>query len=175
MDIQLFYFFNNLAGRWGVFDMVVVFFAHYVPYLLMVVFLGFLYFSKYSLQKKIHIFWVTMLSAAIARGFITELIRMFYHRPRPFVALPVHQLLVDSAWSFPSGHATFFFAMAAALYFHNKKWGAWFFVASVLISIARVIAGVHYPSDIVGGALIGVAVAYTVTHYLSKDAYDARK
>src|SRR3989338_6972595 len=105
------------------------------------------------------IFLVTVISAFVARFGITEIIRFFYHRPRPFLALPVHQLLTENAWSFPSGHATFFFAIATAIYLYNKKWGTFFFIASILMTVSRVIAGIHYPSDIIGGAFIGIAVA----------------
>ena len=80
------------------------------------------------------------------------------------------KVLTDSAWSFPSGHATFFFAMATAIYLYNKKWGIWFFVGAILISIGRVIAGLHYPSDILGGAIIGAFVAY-VTFYVAQKLY----
>ncbi len=98
----------------------------------------------------------------VARLGVTELIRFFYHRPRPFVAHQVHPLFFDNAWSFPSGHATFFFAMATAIYFYNKKWSIGFFIASILMTLSRIIAGAHYPSDIIGGMAIGMAVACIV-------------
>lgn len=69
-----------------------------------------------------------MISAAIARFGLVEIIRLFYHRPRPFLALPqIHALFMDTEWSFPSGHASFFFAMAMANYLYNKKWGVVFY------------------------------------------------
>ena len=60
--------------------------------------------------------------------------------------------------------------MATAIYFYNKKWGIFFFLATILITVSRVIAGIHYPSDIVGGALIGIAVAYS-TLYVTRKIY----
>ena len=50
--------------------------------------------------------------------------------------------------------------MATAVYLYNKKWGIGFFIATILITMSRVIAGVHYPSDILDGAAIGILVAY---------------
>ena len=76
------------------------------------------------------------------------------------MVLDVHQLLPETSWSFPSGHATFFFAMATAIYLYNKKWGIFFFAATVLMTVSRVVSGIHYPFDIIGGAVIGIAVAY---------------
>ena len=168
LDTQLFYLLNNVAGQSPLFDGIIVFLASYLAYILIVLFLALLFFSQYPKRDKLQILLIIGISAVIARFGITELIRFFYHRPRPFLTLPVHQLLTDSAWSFPSGHATFFFALATAIYFYNKKWGVFFFLATILITISRVIAGVHYPSDIVGGAIIGIAVAYATFYFARK-------
>jgi undecaprenyl-diphosphatase len=166
LDTQLFYLLNNLAGQSPFFDRIIVFFASCLPYILVTLFLVLLFFSQYSKQEKWQIFLVVSISSLIARLGITELIRFFYHRPRPFLVLPVHQLLADTSWSFPSGHATFFFAMATAVFLYNRKVGIVFFAAVILITVSRVITGIHYPSDIVGGAIIGIAVAYTTFYYV---------
>jgi len=162
LDINFFYFFNNLAGQSRFFDVLVVFFAEYFQYLLVAIFLLLLFFSKYAKQEKIRIFWVSFISVIVARLGVTELIRFFYHRPRPFIAHQVQQLFSENGWSFPSGHSAFFFAMAMAIYLYNKKWGIGFFLAAVLMNISRIIAGVHFPSDIIGGAIVGIAVGYIV-------------
>lgn len=168
LDINFFYFFNNLAGQYRFFDIVVVFFAEYFQYLLVAIFLLLLFFSKYAKQEKLRIFWVTIISTIVARLGVTELIRFFYHRPRPFVSYQAHQLLSQNGWSFPSGHSAFFFAMAMAIYLYNKKWGIGFFLAAVLMNISRIIAGVHYPSDIIGGAIVGMAIAYIVFYFAER-------
>ena len=165
LETQLFYLLNNLAGKSQFFDNAVVFLASYFPYILIVLFLAILFFSQHQKLEKLEILLTIGISSIVARFGITEIIRFFYHRPRPFLDLPVHQLLTDNAWSFPSGHAAFFFAMATATYLYNKKWGVLFFIGAILITVSRVIAGIHYPSDIIGGALIGIAVA-CVTYYL---------
>lgn len=161
LDTQLFYLFNNLAGQSPFFDEVVVFFASWFPYILIALFLVLVWFSVYEKRKKIEVLLVTGISSVIAGLILTPLIRFFYHHPRPFMVLPVHQLFTDASWSFPSRHATLFFAMATAVYLYNKKWGIGFFVAAMFITVSRVIAGIHYPSDIAGGALIGILIAYT--------------
>ncbi len=172
LDIQLFYLLNSLAGKSQFFDNAVIFLASYFPYILIALFLAILFFSQHQKLEKLEILLTVGVSSVIARFGITEIIRFFYHRPRPFLTLQAHQLLTDSAWSFPSGHATFFFAMATAIYFYNKKWGIGFFIATILITVSRVIAGIHYPSDIIGGALIGI-VASCVTYYLVRKLVSA--
>lgn len=168
LDTKLFYFFNDFAGRHRILDALAVFFAEYLQYLAVAAFLLLLCFSVYSWRKKIRVFLVASVSAAVARLGITEIIRFFYQRPRPFVTLQVHKLLSngwfynDKEWSFPSGHSAFFFAMATVIYLYNKKWGVWFFVAAILINISRVVVGVHYPSDIFGGAIVGLLSGFAI-------------
>lgn len=168
LDVKLLYFFNDFAGKSQIFDTLVVFLAAYLQYFLVIAFIVLLYFVAYSRQDKLYIFWTTAISIIVARGVITEIIRFFYYRPRPFLAFPVNKLLSngwfysDTEWSFPSGHSAFFFAMATAIYLYNKKWGIWFFIAAILVNISRIVAGVHYPSDILGGAVVGVLTGYAI-------------
>lgn len=167
LDTRLLYFLNNLTGQSPLFDGVIVFLAQYLPYIIIVLFLALIFF-RFSKRERGELFLVAALSALVARFGVTELIRFFYHRPRPFTDLPVHQLLTSHEWSFPSGHAALFFALATAVYLFDKKWGRGFFIAALLITVSRVVAGVHYPSDIVAGALIGAAVAYAAFHLIRR-------
>ena len=168
MDTQLFFLLNNLAGLSTLSDFVIVFLASYLAYILIAIFLLFLLVIEHSNREKIQFFLITVTSAIVARFGITEFVRFFYHRPRPFITLHVHQLLTETSWSFPSGHATFFFAMSTAVYLYNKKWGIGFFIATIIMTVSRVIAGVHYPADIIGGAIVGIAVAYGTYHTVRK-------
>jgi undecaprenyl-diphosphatase len=173
-DLTLFHMLNNLAGQTPLGDKLIVFCGSYLAYILIALFLAVVIASKDRWKDKIYFFIVTGLSTLIARFGVTELIRFFYHRPRPFlVEQPVHQLLTDTSWSFPSGHATFFFALATIVYLHNRKWGAFFFIAAIVVSFGRVAAGVHYPSDIAGGAVVGIVTTYLV--YIIFNAVNAPK
>ena len=167
IDTQLFYLLNNLAGQWPFLDKVIVFLGQYLAYILGVLFLAYV-FLLHSKQEKFQLLLIAGISAFFARFGVVEVIRLFYQRPRPFVDMPVYQLLTNNEWSFPSGHATFFFALATALYLYHKKWGIGFFIAATIISVSRVIAGIHYPSDIVAGALIGIIVAYATVYIVRK-------
>lgn len=166
LDFKIFYFFNDMVGQSHFFDAMAVFFSSYFQYFLVAAFLLFLFFSKRSKKEKIIIFLVVSFSVILARGILVEIIRFFYHHPRPFIAHSVNQLISASGYSFPSGHAAFFFAFASAVYFHNKKLGFWFLGASIFISVARVIVGVHYPLDILGGAIIGLLASFLVFRFL---------
>ncbi len=79
-------------------------------------------------------------------------------RPRPFVSHPELVPLLDPGdeWSFPSAHTLSSFASAAALYSFHSKSGGCAFVISSLIAFSRLYACVHYPTDVIAGAVIGV-------------------
>jgi membrane-associated phospholipid phosphatase len=82
-------------------------------------------------------------------------------RTRPFVAHPHSKLLISHGTDpgFPSDHATAAFAMALGLWLYDRTIGAIALVLAAIVAFARVYVGVHYPSDVVAGALIGMAVA----------------
>lgn len=153
-DIHFFYFLNSFAGRSDFFDSCVVFFAEYYLYFILAVFV--LVLLK-GLHYKIGV--MAVLSALIARFGAVSLIRYFYHRPRPFISLPsVRHLFEKSSYSFPSGHVTFVFALAVFIFFYHKKLAYFLFASGLIIGIARVAAGAHYPSDVLGGMALGIGI-----------------
>ncbi len=158
LDAALVSFLHGFTGVSSALDASIIFFAEYFPFLVGGALAVLLYRSGRSRIQQIHIFCVAVIAAVIARVGVVELIRVFYERPRPYVTLKLVPLISESSWSFPSGHAAFFFAFAAAIYQYNKHWGNWFFVAAISISLARIASGVHYPSDILGGALAGIII-----------------
>lgn len=154
VDIVLFQYINNFAGRYLWLDAVGIFFAKYAEYVLVGSLATFLVINT---KKYWPMVWQGSVSAIFSRFVITEIIRWLWLRPRPFIENEVNLLIekVNEA-SFPSGHAAFYFALSTVVFFYNKKTGLLFFLASLLITIYRVFVGVHWPSDILAGALIGM-------------------
>ena len=175
IDTNILYFLNSLTGKSVCLDSLFIFFASYLQYVLVAGFLLFLFFSGYKNREKIKIFAVTVGSIIVSRLFMVELIRFFYHRPRPFVLHSLNQLIPvpvpETGYSFPSGHSTVFFALSAAIYCYNKKLGIIFFAASVLMNVSRVISGVHYLSDIIAGMILGSVVAFSIFRLIEKDKH----
>lgn len=144
-------------------DLIIIFSAKYIGYALLVVFL----FLLFKNRSKNFLF-IPLISALVSRFVFTEIIRFFYFRPRPFIESGVSPLFEHAPTaSFPSGHAAFFFALSAGVYFYNKKAGLWFFGLSALVALARVSAGVHYFTDILGGFAVGI-ISFWLVSFLYK-------
>ena len=160
LDLTIFNFINGLAGKWIWLDALTIFFAKYLEYFL----IGFLFLFLLKDYKKYKAMVFEAISSVIlSRLVIAEIIRQIWHRARPFIDQNVNLLFsYDNVSSFPSGHAAFFFALSTSVYFYNKKAGVLFFIASIFISLARVIAGIHWPSDILAGAVVGLFSGWLV-------------
>jgi len=168
MDLILFNWIHGLAGKSRLLDFFGIFLADYLGYAIMVIAFVLL-LADSDLRKKFKYYALLILSVIFSRGIITEAIRFIYARPRPFISLDFSPLVNESGYnSFPSGHATFFFAVAGAVWLFNKKWGWRFFAAAVLIGIGRIFTGVHWPSDILAGAIIGFASVWLAQRILGK-------
>lgn len=172
MDNALFHYLNSWAGRYSILDTMMIFKAEYLGWFALGGLGVFLVVSTYfhKDEAKVRFMVLTALFAGIfSRFVVTEVIRLFYDRPRPFeVVNGIYQLVTHpSGGSFPSGHAAFFFALAAGVFIFYRGLGALFFAFALAIGTTRVIAGVHWPSDILGGAIVGIISAYFVYYLLS--------
>jgi undecaprenyl-diphosphatase len=167
-DRTLFNFLHDLAGKNGLLDLAGIFFAEYLGYFVVLSVLVWFILER-DWRKRFNAIALTVLSAIIARGIIAEILKFAFARPRPGITLKFIPLIdAPQSFAFPSGHATFFFAVVVAVWFYNRKWGNWFLIAAALISIARVFVGVHWPLDVVGGAVVGIVGAMIAKQLLAR-------
>ncbi len=166
-DQSLFEVIHGIAGSFRALDIAAIFFARFFPYLLVAAFAFFLLLER-DWKTRFYDFALASLSLILGRGIIIEAIRFSYYRPRPPVVLSIEPLIsLSDSGSFPSGHAVVFFALATAVFILDRRWGIWFFGGAVVISLARIYVGVHWPLDVFAGALIGIASGLAI-HYLLK-------
>ncbi len=105
---------------------------------------------------------VTIASAAVSGG-ITYVLKYTVNRERPFVTYPdIKKKSAAGSPSFPSGHTSGSFSIATSLSLAYPKWYiiAPSFVWAGTVVYSRLHLGVHYPSDVLAGALIGAGSAY---------------
>lgn len=101
---------------------------------------------------------VYLLPAAVVNTLFVFLLKTAVARPRPFEALGFEPAVAAGAGSFPSGHAARAFLGATVLSRFYPKFSKWFFTFAALIALSRIYVGVHYPLDVLSGALIGLTV-----------------
>jgi undecaprenyl-diphosphatase len=106
-----------------------------------------------------------LIAAAVALA-VNQVIAHLWDRPRPFTEHPglTHVLAARTTDpSFPSDHAAAAFAIAFAVLVFSRRAGIAFLVGAALIGISRIALGMHYPSDVLAGALVGFGAAALVT------------
>jgi len=102
--------------------------------------------------------------ALLAVLVVTEALKFAIGRPRPadvyqdvrLLALPFLPDRFDPA--FPSGHTSRAFVFALLVGLHERRWLPWLLPYAALVGWARIYEGAHYPTDILGGAALGIAM-----------------
>ncbi|MFZ3011984.1 MAG: phosphatase PAP2 family protein [Minisyncoccia bacterium] len=168
MNNQIFFFFYNLAHRSEAFDKVVIFTADTLPYLVVVLAGSFLLFYRKSWRELFLVFG----SSGVAYVF-SKILKILIHVDRPFIEFSnVQSLFFENGFAFPSTHAMFFATLAVSIFLLHKKVGVLFIFFAFLIGMARIIAGVHFPFDILGGFILGAGISFMIA-YLVKNVYNA--
>jgi len=162
LDLTLFEDLNGYASRHDGFEDVLRFFA-VDSQVIFLALLAVLFFArgKYRSRNARHGVAAAGFSALLALG-VAQVIGHLWDRPRPYEAHASHAHLllpVSPDPSFPSDHATAAFAIAVAIFLRHRKAGIIALVLATVVSVSRVALGTHYPSDVIGGAVLGAACA----------------
>ncbi|MFP3975195.1 MAG: phosphatase PAP2 family protein [Chloroflexota bacterium] len=177
-DAQLSIWLTGLAGNSAVLDRLMSLLAcdFFVPVTMSMVLL-FLWFGTRDPLVRSKNQWGAMC-ASTSLGFANLAVWLLNHVakfdpwPRPF---EVHESAREAAEivfyfpgdpSFPANVAASIFAAAMGMWFYSRKASTPVFVLAFLWSFARVYAGVHYPLDVLGGAVIGMVIAYGTYRFL---------
>lgn len=114
-------------------------------------------------------------------GLVSNLIKRSIGRGRPEVfdqagTLGLHNFFNDFAYqSFPSGHTTTAFAFAFVVGFMSKRWFPLALLAAVAVGVSRVAVGAHYPTDVLGGVMVGTLGAYAVRGFFASRGWLFRR
>ncbi|GAB2727727.1 undecaprenyl-diphosphatase [Halomonas garicola] len=160
-NVSAFLLINRYAGQHDLLDTLAIAAAEVMPYVFMLV-LATLWFSPEPARKKASL----KAGGAVLLGLgASYAVSLFYFHPRPFAGdLGLGLLSHAPDASFPSDHTTFLFAIAfvLAIEARTRAIGAVLLGLSAMGGLARVFVGVHFPLDIAGAALFGLAAATAV-------------
>ena len=104
------------------------------------------------------------------------ILKNLIQRPRPsWVDTSVVPLISPTDYSFPSGHTSASFAAACSIFLYHKKSGIAAFVVATMIAFSRMYLFVHFPTDILGGIVLGVTCAIIVKYCAEKFIWNRAK
>lgn len=156
VDYQLFEMVNHWGAVFSLLNPVMRFFAEYAEYLF---YFGIVVYWFTRTEQNRWMVAEALISACIAMGF-SAVLGHFFYRDRPFVTHAVLQLINHPAnASFPSDHAIGAFVIATTIWLFRSKDGKLWLAIAALIALSRVWTGVHYPLDVLAGAVIGAGAA----------------
>lgn len=166
LDAWLFATINGFAGKWPWLDAMARLFLndYFVPTLMAITLLMIWFDGNDGRQRLLNqrAVLVGALSAALA-NIILKIMNLLYHRPRPFDAMHAAILFyrpTDS--SFPSNAAALGFSIAAGVWIYRRNWGWVLLSIAALFGLSRIFGGVHYPLDVVAGAILGCLSAWVI-------------
>jgi undecaprenyl-diphosphatase len=156
MDTSLFFFINHGYHN-EILDSVMLFLTNR-SYILFIALIGL--FCIKDWRKGIAVFLLAAMGFFVADG-VVDILKHLIERPRPCHVSDEVRLLVDclKSYSFPSGHATTSFAVASIIGHYVRRAAVPAFALAVLVAFSRIYVGVHYPTDVIGGAAIGGGIA----------------
>lgn len=115
-----------------------------------------------------------MIAGVILGNFV---VKNIVRRERPCWINEIGDMLIANPqdFSFPSGHTMSSFIAATILCYYDKRLGIPSFSVAILIAFSRMYLYVHFPTDIIGGALLGVGIAIMTISLTNKYIFDRKK
>ena len=112
---------------------------------------------------------IQLLIPVALSAIVANVLKYAIDLPRPYELYPfIHKLSVGGSPSFPSGHTADAFAFATGISLMYRKWIIVVLVLlwASLVGYTRMALGVHFPSDVLAGALVGVLCSYAVNRFM---------
>jgi undecaprenyl-diphosphatase len=125
-------------------------------------FLGIIFYLWIFVKAKKELLQV--ISATVVTVLIVYFLKFLFDAPRPYLLdgqMPTAGFFSGNH-SFPSFHAALIFTVATSVALHQKKLGIVLLLLASLVAFGRVVAHVHYPADVAGGAILGTLIALFV-------------
>ena len=160
IDLNIFYFFNHTLSIPVLdkfFSLITSVNNWYIAYIILLS-IAFIKGGRTGRITAIGVLILITITDQVSSNILKDLV----HRIRPCMVLPdaITPIGCTGTYSFPSSHAFNNFAAATFIYrfFPKLKWAL--FLTALLIAVSRIYLGLHYPSDVLGGAVLGAIFGY---------------
>ncbi|MBI2084364.1 MAG: phosphatase PAP2 family protein [Candidatus Aenigmarchaeota archaeon] len=158
LDTSILIFINKTLAN-PFFDFIFQF-THLFPYIFWALLIGF-----FVLKQKNKLALLMIIAVALDL-LLVPVLKTTISRERPYQVLDVRQLVPEEDnTSFPSNHTMLSFLLSTIVLSYYRRFGMALYALSILVAIGRVYVGVHYPSDVIGGALIGIMLAFAMLKF----------
>ena len=159
VDRSVFLFFNKILSNL-VFDTIFPIITEPRNWLIVAVIAMILFIFKEK-KKALGVIAIVLIAAALSDLVAYRVLKPLFGRFRPchpefYIEGGRFLLGMKSSFSFPSNHAMNMFTAATVLSYFYQKYSCYFFGFAALIGFSRIYVGVHYPIDIIGGAVFGI-------------------
>jgi undecaprenyl-diphosphatase len=162
VDVTVTHWINALAGQSAALDQLMIEVTTFgVPFMVLLVALQ--WWSKRPREYKRHTCVAAGLSFLLGL-LLAQIMLLFIHRMRPYDAGVSHLIVAPTVdWSFPSDHAIASLSIVFAFALQGlRRWSFIFLALAALVCFSRIYVGMHYVSDILGGAVVALFAAYFV-------------
>ena len=162
IDQSLFWFLNTTTAN-SLLDKIMPFITDRDNWFLLYIFLFFFFVLKLG-KNGIVAAILVILAVTLADQITSSMLKPLFERLRPCHELEGVRLLVGCGgkYGFPSSHAANFFAAATVFAVFFPRYKMLYLVIAFLVAYSRVYVGVHYPSDVIVGSLVGATGAFVL-------------
>ena len=178
VNVDLFYFINhNLQNP--ICDAVMPYITHFGGFVwLLIILIVLIVYAKLRNKETLKKVAILALCALLFADLIAYAVKLIVQEPRPYLTMDNVRLLIheDDVFAFPSGHATSTLAVVSIFFMkirdlvkkHYNLAKILLVLFAVIIMFSRIYCGVHYPFDVLVGAIIGIAGALVIKKYENK-------
>ncbi|WP_042357661.1 undecaprenyl-diphosphatase [Bacillus rubiinfantis] len=157
LNIEAFRSINDVGKTYDALEPVAVFMAEYMVYILALAMV--VYWITRTTKNRMMM--IQSIAAVLMAEILGKIAGLFYSHNQPFAVLPNVNQLVEHAVdnSFPSDHSIIFFTICFSIWLVRKREGWLWLAIACAVGISRIMVGVHYPGDVLTGAIIGIISA----------------
>lgn len=162
-DKELFLFLNKTISFSVLNNFFIVFTdLNKIYFVKLILFISILYIITLGTKKSKFVLLIVVIGIVFTDQISSQFLKNYFQRLRPCFELENINLLVScgGGFSFPSSHAANSFSVAYLLAMFYKNFKNYYYFLAILISYSRIYVGVHYPIDIIIGAILGIIISY---------------